>query len=36
MNNKNKNIFSRRLNTQEYELLQVLRDANIKRNFERF
>ena len=34
MNNKNKNIFSRRLNTQEYELLQVLRDANIKRNFE--
>ena len=35
MNNKNKNIFSRRLNTQEYELLQVLRDANIKRNFER-
>ena len=35
MNNKNKEHFSRRLNVQVCELLQVLTEANIKRCFEK-
>ena len=34
MNSKNEKYFSRRLNIQVYELLQVLTEADIKRCFE--
>ena len=35
-NEQNENHFSRRLNTQVCELLQVLTEANIKKCFEKY